>query len=53
VCFDGLPAGSGEEAYTMVGIVTRRGKKKHPPVWVHMAREPAEGRMRVIGIWRE
>ena len=54
VCTSDLPVARGPEAYTMLRITTRRGKKsrKLDPVWVHVARGP-DGALRVIGIWRE
>jgi hypothetical protein len=53
VCIDDVPVGPGAEGYTMVSVQTRRGRKHHPPVWVHVARDPVTGRARVIGLWRE
>jgi hypothetical protein len=53
VCVHDLPIARGAEGYTMVALVTVRGTKRQPAVWVHVAREPGTGRPRVIGIWRE
>ena len=53
VCFEDLPIAKGSEGYTMVALVTVRGRKRQPAVWVHVAREPGTGKPRVIGIWRE
>lgn len=53
VCFGDLPLALDPDAYTIVKLVTVRGRKRLPPVWVHLARDPESARLRVIGIWRE
>lgn len=52
-CTDDLPVGPGTEGYTMIAFATKRGEKALNPVWLHLARAPGSGRLRVIGIWRQ
>ena len=51
-CVDALPHGSGRDGYLIVSLATRRGAKQQPPVFVHLAREPGKGTLRVIGLDR-
>jgi hypothetical protein len=50
-CLPGITPGGGPDAYTIVRIALTRGKG-FPPVHVHLARDPASGAMRVIGLRR-
>jgi hypothetical protein len=52
VCTRPLELSSARDGYTIVRLDTRRGETAHA-VFVHVAREPVEGRWNVIGIWRE
>ena len=52
VCTRPLELSSARDGYTIVRLDTRRGETAHA-VFVHVAREPIEGRWNVIGIWRE
>lgn len=52
VCVDGLSLARGHEGYTVFRIATTRDGKELDPVFVHVARSPANGRPAVIGIWR-
>lgn len=52
VCIARLPAGQSRESYTMVAFETFRGDVRLPPTIVHLARDPATARLRVIGVER-
>jgi hypothetical protein len=51
-CVDGVAAGADPEGYVIVSLVTRRGRRALPPTEVHLATDPASGRLRVIGVHR-
>jgi hypothetical protein len=51
-CVAGLKMGRAKAGYTIVRIDTRRGKRRHRPLEVHLARNPAGGQLRVIGVMR-
>lgn len=51
-CIGGIEVATSRDGYTIVRVETRRGNTAHA-VFVHLAREPIEGRWNVIGIWRE
>jgi hypothetical protein len=51
-CLSGLATGAGHDGYTIVRIDTTRGLTRYPPIEVHLARSPASGELRVIGINR-
>lgn len=50
-CLPGIAPGGGADAYTIVRLALTRGKS-FPPVTIHLARDPATGTMRVIGLRR-
>ena len=43
--------GADEDGYTIVEIAAERGDDEVPPIYVHLARDPA-GALRVIGLDR-
>jgi hypothetical protein len=49
-CIAELPLGAQQDNYTIVELEVKRGKRKLPPVFVHVARGPKG--LRVIGIDR-
>jgi hypothetical protein len=51
-CVAGFAPASGDEGYTIVQLRTRRGEKALPPTEVHLARDPATGDLRIIGLER-
>jgi hypothetical protein len=51
-CVDGIPTGGGPEAYTIVAIDTVRAGAATHRVLVHLARDPASGALRIIGVRR-
>jgi hypothetical protein len=51
-CVDGIPLGGGAEGYTIVGLDTVRAGAAAQRVLVHLARDPASGRLRIIGVRR-
>lgn len=50
-CAAVTPAADGD-GYTIVRIATRRGGGRAGATYVHLARDPASGAPRVIGVWR-
>jgi hypothetical protein len=52
VCVSSLKMGRTHAGYTMVVYETFRGDRRTSPVVVHLARHPATGRLRVIGVER-
>jgi hypothetical protein len=52
VCIRGLPIGLTHEAYTMVAYEARPEGGTETHIIVHLARDPASGRIRVIGLER-
>ena len=52
VCVDGPPPPRRGEGYTIVRIRTRRPGLSHDPVLLHLARGPASGAVRIIGLRR-
>jgi len=51
-CLDGLLPSDAQAGYTIVEIVTERPGAALPPTLVHLARNPATGEPRVIGLRR-
>jgi hypothetical protein len=51
-CLRGLVLPRRDEGYLIVRIITRRGGKVFAPVDLHLARDPASGGARVIGLRR-
>jgi hypothetical protein len=51
-CVEGLPTGPGSDHYTIVGVDTARDGAPTQRVLVHLARDPASGRVRLIGVRR-
>jgi len=52
-CTSGFPSGKWRDQYTIVRIVTRRGRWSMPPTLVHLALDPDSNELRVIGLRRE
>ncbi len=53
LCVSGLPQPSAHDGYTVLAIAALRAGSPRQPVRVHLAREPATGTPRVIGLqWR-
>ena len=53
VCADGLDPSGAKDGYTIVRVVTRRGKSRLPPTLVHAARDSEAGQLHVIGLRRK
>ena len=53
VCSGRLPSARTRDGYTMVAYTVWRGDTALPPMIVHLARDPASARLRVIGIERQ
>jgi hypothetical protein len=51
-CVANFPLGSTHDGYTVVRIAAQRHGKSLPPVDVHLARDPASGKLRIIGVVR-
>ena len=51
-CIPGLSPAAGTDAYTIVELTTARPGLDVPPTLVHLARDPASGAPRVIGLRR-
>jgi hypothetical protein len=51
-CVEGIPLGGGADGYTIVGLDTTRTGAAAQRVLVHLARDPASGRLRIIGVRR-
>lgn len=49
-CFSGYPSGSDHDGYTIVRVVTSRGRKHHKAVDIHIARR--EGTLHIVGVHR-
>ena len=41
------------QGYSIVGMYMLRNGERMPPVWVHAARDPSTGALRIIGVHRE
>jgi len=52
LCASGLQLPGAHEGYAMVVITVSRGRRELPAVIVHLARRPADGSVRVIGLQR-
>lgn len=51
-CLTGLGPGPTDDGYLIVRIETRRPDRTQGPVFVHLARDPATGALRIIGLRR-
>jgi hypothetical protein len=51
-CVSGFEPASDHEGYTIVQLLTRRGDDTLPATEVHLARDPAIGDLRIIGLER-
>ncbi|MCA9672511.1 MAG: hypothetical protein KC503_43250 [Myxococcales bacterium] len=51
-CVSPLPRSPSADGYLIVQVVAQRDSKALPPLDVHLARAPKDGRLRVIGLWR-
>jgi hypothetical protein len=53
LCVEGIEPPDRAEGYFIVGLHVLRNRERMPPVWVHLARSPRTGRLRIIGVHRE
>jgi hypothetical protein len=53
LCMTGIEPPASADGYVIVGIHVLRDRQRLPPVWVHLARDPRSGRLRIIGVNRE
>jgi hypothetical protein len=53
VCLDGIEPPVRAEGYVIVGMHVLRDREWLPSVWVHLARDPRSGKLRIIGVHRE
>jgi hypothetical protein len=52
-CIDGVPANRDRaDGYTIIRLRTERGRHELPGLLLHFARDPATGRLRLIGLRR-
>jgi hypothetical protein len=51
-CVVGIPLATDHDGYTIVRLDTTRWRRALPPVEAHLARDPASGRVRLIGLNR-
>jgi hypothetical protein len=52
-CLHDLQPSSSKDGYLIVRIETRRRNGALPATSIHLAKDPAAGKLRVIGLWRE
>jgi hypothetical protein len=52
-CVTGLGASSSRDGYTIVRLRTQRGHTALPRILVHLATDPDNGSLRIIGLRRE
>jgi hypothetical protein len=53
LCIAGIEPPTRADGYFIVGMHVLRDRERMPPVWVHVARDPRGGKLRIIGVHRE
>ena len=51
-CLDRVPASNSSAGYTIVKVTIRRGRERQPVIYIHLARDPGDHKLRVIGVTR-